>query len=70
MSKSKYRGVRENPKHPRNLFSEAKWVASITYKGKTSNLIYTDDEEVAARAYDKFVKYYHKDKAKLNFPEE
>ena len=69
MNKSKYRGVHKNP-YSYNNVNSSKWVVTITHGGKKSNLMYTDDEKEGARVYDKFAKYYHKDKAKLNFPEE
>jgi len=67
--KSRFRGVQENVQSPHNPY-KAKWRAVISVRGKSRNLIYTDDEEKAAREYDKWAKYYHKDKAKLNFPDE
>jgi len=64
----KYRGVHRNPDHPANPYRGKKWLAQIRYNGKQHNLIYTDDMEKAAQAYDTFAKYYHGDKAVLNFP--
>ena len=66
--KSKYRGVSENVQSPHNPY-KAKWRATITHNRKTKVLLYTDDEEKAAREYDKWAKYYKGSKAKLNFPE-
>lgn len=67
---SKFRGVSENSPHPNNPYRTLKWKVSITVNGKRKNLLYTDDEEVAAREYDRWAKYYFKDKAVLNFPKE
>jgi hypothetical protein len=47
-----------------------KWVASICFEGKKIWLGYFDNEIDAARAYDEAAKKYHKDFARLNFPEE
>jgi len=64
----KYRGVKKNQNSSFNLYSHLKWVACISVKGKTRHLLYTDDPEHAAREYDRWAKYYHGKKAKLNFP--
>jgi hypothetical protein len=47
-----------------------KWVATITYDGKQHNLGYFEDEEEAARAYDKEARAQRGDNAKLNFAAE
>lgn len=70
MSASKYRGVQKNSRSRYNLYCGKKWKTQITYNGKCRTLIYTDDEEKAAREYDKWAKIFHGNKAKLNFPEE
>jgi hypothetical protein len=61
---SNYRGVtwckREN-----------KWVAQIMHEGnKKQHLGYFEDEEEAARAYDRAARVQHGKKAQLNFPAE
>jgi hypothetical protein len=60
---SKYRGVswfkREN-----------KWRAKIQYDGKQHTLGRFNDEEEAARVYDRAARAQHGEKAQLNFPAE
>ncbi len=46
------------------------WQAYIRYNGKRIYLGKFDDEIEAARAYDRAAREYHKEFAKLNFPEE
>jgi hypothetical protein len=57
---SKYRGVcwfeRNN-----------KWQTQIRYDGKQHHLGCFEDEEEAARAYDKAARAHHGEKAQLNF---
>jgi hypothetical protein len=60
---SKYRGVCLNK-------STSKWQAQIHYAGKQHSLGSFDDEEVAARAYDRAARAHCGDKATLNFPAE
>jgi hypothetical protein len=48
--------------------SRNKWSAGINYDGKKHHLGYFEDEEEAARAYDKAVRVQHGKKAQLNFP--
>jgi hypothetical protein len=57
---SKYRGV--NWKKIRNT-----WVAEITCNGKRHHLGYFEDEEEAARAYDRAARMHKGEKAQLNF---
>jgi hypothetical protein len=61
MQSSQYRGVcwekRKN-----------KWKASIHYDGKQHSLGYFEDEEGAARAYDKAMRVHKGEKVQLNFP--
>lgn len=65
MKHPKYRGVFLNEQSRHNPYRSKKWVAVI----KKKKLIFTDDDEKAAREYDRWAKYYHGSKAKLNFPE-
>jgi uncharacterized membrane-anchored protein len=58
---SQYRGVIWNK-------NRSKWIASITYDGKLHHRGYFEDEEEAARAYDKAARAHHREKAQLNFP--
>jgi hypothetical protein len=61
---SKYRGV--------NWYKRInKWVAQIGYDGKQYHLGYfEEEEEQAARAYDRAARVQHGEKAQLNFPAE
>jgi hypothetical protein len=45
-----------------------KWLARIRYNGKDSHLGFFEDEQEAARAYDKAVRTHQWEKAQLNFP--
>jgi hypothetical protein len=58
---SKYRGVSWNK-------SGNKWRAGIKYDGKKHSLGYFEDEEEAAKAYDKAAKVHRGGGAQLNFP--
>jgi hypothetical protein len=58
---SKYRGVNWKK-------SNSKWVAVIRNDGKQHHLGCFDDEEEAARAYDRAARTHHGEKAQLNFP--
>jgi len=66
--KSGYRGVSENVSSVHNPYSGLKWKAVITVNGKRKSLLYTNDVVEAAREYDRWAKYYLKEKAILNFP--
>jgi hypothetical protein len=58
---SKYRGVAWQK-------SRKKWKASITYDCKFHHLGIFEDEEEAARAYDRAARAHKGEKAQLNFP--
>lgn len=58
---SRYRGVSLNRRR-------AKWIVFITHERQHMSLGYFDDEEDAARAYDRAARRLHGAKAKLNFP--
>jgi hypothetical protein len=60
---SQYIGVHLNKKTGR-------WIAQIRIDGKSTHLGSFASEADAARAYDRAAKKYHKEFAKLNFPEE
>jgi NIMA (never in mitosis gene a)-related kinase len=60
---SKYRGVSWQT-------SNNKWQAEITFDGGGHYLGCFDDEEEAARAYDRTARTQHGEKAQLNFPAE
>jgi hypothetical protein len=60
---SKYRGVSW-------VKSSSKWRAEIQHTGKKRSLGYFDDEQDAARAYDRAARTHHGDKATLNFAAE
>jgi hypothetical protein len=60
---SKYRGVHWDK-------SEKKWQARIRYGSKQHSLGYFEDENEAARAYDRAARAHHGEKAQLNFPGE
>jgi hypothetical protein len=60
---SKYRGVSWHKKNN-------KWDAHINYDGKKHHFGYFEDEEEAARAYDKAARAQHGKRAQLNFPAE
>jgi hypothetical protein len=60
---SKYQGVSWDK-------SSNKWVASIRCDGKRHSLGRFEDEEKAARAYDRAARAHHGEKARLNFPTE
>jgi hypothetical protein len=45
-----------------------KWKVLIMYDGKKHNLGYFEDEEEAAKAYDKAARAHHGEKARPNFP--
>ena len=59
---SKYKGVWWSKQ-------KSKWVSEIRVDNKKFHLGSFSDEEEAARAYDEAAKKYHKDFARLNFPE-
>ncbi len=59
---SKYRGVSYFPRTGR-------WWSRIKCRGKSIHLGYFKSEIDAARAYDAAAKKYHKDFARLNFPQ-
>jgi hypothetical protein len=48
--------------------STNKWKVQITYDGKHRHLAYFEEEEKAARAYDRTARVHHGEKAQLNFP--
>jgi hypothetical protein len=58
---STYRGVSWNKR-------DNKWAAYIRSNGKNRSLGYFEDEEEAARAYDRAARAQHGEKALLNFP--
>jgi hypothetical protein len=60
---SQYRGVSWQK-------TENKWRADIRYDGKNHTPGRFEDEEQAARAYDKAARAHHGEKAQLNFPAE
>jgi hypothetical protein len=60
---SKYRGVNWHK-------NSNKWKAQIAYDGKQHSLGYFEDEEEAARAYDRAARAHRGEKALLNFPAE
>jgi hypothetical protein len=60
---SNYRGVSWDK-------STHKWQAQIQYDGKLHHLGRFEDEEEAARAYDRAARAQHGEKAQLNFPAE
>jgi hypothetical protein len=60
---SKYRGVCWDKRHN-------KWAVQITHDGKLLHLGYFEDEEEAARAYDRAARAQHGETAQLNFPAE
>jgi hypothetical protein len=49
---------------------EKRWAAQIKYKGGKKWLGYFDNEEDAARAFDRAARKYHGEFARLNFPQE
>jgi hypothetical protein len=61
LSTSRYRGVTFFPRTGR-------WLTRIKYRGKCIYLGYFESETDAAKAYDRAAKKYHKDFARLNFP--
>jgi hypothetical protein len=60
---SKYRGVSW-------LKKNKKWAVHIRYDGKLHHLAHFEDEEEAARAYDRVARAHKGEKAQLNFPAE
>jgi hypothetical protein len=60
---SQYRGVHWKK-------NSNKWLAAIRYDGKRHNLGLFEDEEEAARAYDRAARANHGEKVQLNFPAE
>ena len=48
---------------------DKRWVAQIKYSGGKKWLGNFDSEEAAARAFDEAARRYHKEFARLNFPE-
>jgi hypothetical protein len=60
---SKFRGVYFDKRR-------VQWQGYIRYNGKRMYLGKFNDETAAARAYDRAAREYHKEFAKLNFPEE
>jgi hypothetical protein len=50
--------------------SDNKWIAAIRYDDKKHHLGYFEEEEKAARAYDRAARTQHGEKAQLNFPAE
>jgi hypothetical protein len=58
---SQYRGVSWQK-------SDSKWIAKIRSDGKPHYLGCFDDEEEAARTYDRAARAHHGEKARLNFP--
>ncbi len=62
-STSKYNGVSFNT-------DLNKWATQISYGGNHRHLGYFETEESAARKYDIYAYYYHKEFATLNFPTE
>jgi hypothetical protein len=60
---SKYRGVNWNKRN-------SKWIAQISYDGKNRGLGSFEDEEEAARTYDRAARAHKGEKAQLNFPAE
>jgi len=59
---SRFRGVSFSKR-------KGKWFAAIRANGKKTWLGYFDNEEAAAKAYDRAARMYHKEFARLNFPE-
>jgi hypothetical protein len=57
---SKYRGVSRDK-------NSSKWVAKISYDGKQHNLGLFEDEEEAAKAYDRAARAHQGEKARPNF---
>jgi hypothetical protein len=50
--------------------NDNKWQATIKFNGKNRYLGYFENEEEAAKAYDKAARAHHGEKAQLNFPAE
>lgn len=65
MKHPEYTGVYENTQ---NSVYKSKWMAIISINGKQRRLMYTDDPIKAAKEYDRWARYYGKNKSKLNFP--